>query len=64
VKVSVCAVECCGIWFRILVSSIAGINQISFQLLVCEWLQGDASIALESPDQKTRGFVFQIALPR
>jgi hypothetical protein len=25
--------------------------------LVCESLQGDVSIALESPDQKTRGFV-------
>jgi hypothetical protein len=29
-----------------------------------ELLQGEAGIALESPDQKTRGFVVQIALPR
>jgi hypothetical protein len=26
--------------------------------------QGDGGIALESPDQKTRGFVIQIAFPR
>jgi hypothetical protein len=32
--------------------------------LVCESLQGDVGIALESPDQKTQGFVVQIALPR
>jgi hypothetical protein len=31
---------------------------------VDESLQGDTSIALELPDQKTRGFVVQIALPR
>jgi hypothetical protein len=29
----------------------------------CESLQGEVGIALESPDQKTRGFVVQIALP-
>jgi hypothetical protein len=29
-----------------------------------ELLQGDPGIALESPDQKTRGFVVQITLPR
>jgi hypothetical protein len=29
-----------------------------FQIsVVCESLQGEADIALESPDQKTRGFV-------
>jgi hypothetical protein len=28
-----------------------------------ELLQGEAGIVLESPDQKTRGFVVQIALP-
>jgi hypothetical protein len=31
---------------------------------VVELLQGDPCIALESPDQKTRGFVVQIAPPR
>jgi hypothetical protein len=31
---------------------------------VDELLQGDVGIALESPDQKTRGFVVQITLPR
>jgi hypothetical protein len=31
--------------------------------IVCESLQGEAGIILESPDQKTR-FVVQIALPR
>jgi hypothetical protein len=31
---------------------------------VCESLQGEAGIALESPDQKTQGFVVRIALPR
>jgi hypothetical protein len=31
---------------------------------VVELLQGDLGIALESPDQKTRGFVVQITLPR
>jgi hypothetical protein len=30
---------------------------------VDESLQGDVDIALASPDQKTRGFVVQIALP-
>jgi hypothetical protein len=30
---------------------------------VDESLQGDIGIALESPDQKTRGFVVQIVLP-
>jgi hypothetical protein len=30
----------------------------------CEWLQGEADIVLESPVQKTRDFVIQIALPR
>jgi hypothetical protein len=29
---------------------------------VCGWLQGEADIILESPDQKTRGFLVQIAL--
>jgi hypothetical protein len=29
---------------------------------VCESLQGEIDIALESPDQKKRGFVVQIAL--
>jgi hypothetical protein len=35
-------------------------------LLCFEWelLQGDTGIALESPDQTTRGFVVQIALLR
>jgi hypothetical protein len=31
---------------------------------VCESLQEEAGIILESPDQKTRGFVVQIALSR
>jgi hypothetical protein len=31
---------------------------------VDESLQEEAGISLESPDQKTRGFVVQIALPR
>jgi hypothetical protein len=31
--------------------------QFFFRFLVCDLLQGDAGIALESPDQKTRGFV-------
>jgi hypothetical protein len=31
---------------------------------VYELLQGEAGIALESSDQKTRGFVVQIILPR
>jgi hypothetical protein len=26
-------------------------------LILCEWLQGVSGIALESPDQKTQGFV-------
>jgi hypothetical protein len=38
--------------------------QFFFRFLVCDSLQGDAGIALESPDQKTRGFVVQIALSR
>jgi hypothetical protein len=29
---------------------------------MCESLQGDAGLALESPDQKTQVFVVQIAL--
>jgi hypothetical protein len=29
-----------------------------------ESLQGEVGIALESPDQKTRGFIIQIALPQ
>jgi hypothetical protein len=33
-------------------------------LVVCELLQGEVDIALESLDQKTQGFVVQIALPR
>jgi hypothetical protein len=36
----------------------------SFSAAVDESLQEDVSISLESPDQKTRGFVIQIALPR
>jgi hypothetical protein len=31
---------------------------------LCESLQGDPGIVFESPVQKTRGFVVQIALPR
>jgi hypothetical protein len=31
---------------------------------VCVSLQGEAGIALESLDQKTRGFVVYIALPQ
>jgi hypothetical protein len=31
---------------------------------LCESLQGKVGIALESPDQKTREFIFQIALLR
>jgi hypothetical protein len=31
---------------------------------VCESLQGEGSIVLESSDQKTRGFLVQIALKR
>jgi hypothetical protein len=38
--------------------------QFFFHVLVCDSLQGDADIALKSPDQKTRGFVVQIALSR
>jgi hypothetical protein len=38
--------------------------QFFFHVLVCDSLQGDAGIALKSPDQKTRGFVVQIALSR
>jgi hypothetical protein len=30
----------------------------------CEWLHGEAGIVLESPIQKTRGFMIQIALSR
>jgi hypothetical protein len=30
----------------------------------CELLQREVGIALESPDQKTRGFMIQIALER
>jgi hypothetical protein len=30
----------------------------------CEWLQDEAGIVLESPIQKTRGFMIQIALSR
>jgi hypothetical protein len=32
-------------------------------LIVCESLQGEVGIVLESPDQKTRGFMVLIALP-
>jgi hypothetical protein len=31
---------------------------------LCESLRGEVGIALMSPDQKTQGFVVQIALPR
>jgi hypothetical protein len=34
------------------------------RVFVCGSLQGDAGIVLQSPDQKTRGFVVQIPLPR
>jgi hypothetical protein len=33
-------------------------------ILVCELLQVKTGVVLESPDQKTRGFVVQITLPR
>jgi hypothetical protein len=41
-------------------------HQVSslLQVLVCESLQGDAGIALQSLDQMTQGFVVQIVLPR
>jgi hypothetical protein len=61
---------CCHChWFVVCSSSGFGC-QVSLQKLrflcgfLCESLQGDASIALESPDQKTRGFIVQIAFPR
>jgi hypothetical protein len=44
---------------------VGGDSVISFVLCcaaVDESLHGDVSIALESPDQNTREFVFQIAL--
>jgi hypothetical protein len=33
-------------------------------LVVCESVQVEVGIVLKSPDQKTRGFVIQIALSR
>jgi hypothetical protein len=33
-------------------------------VIVCEWLQGEVGIVLESLDQKTRDFLLRIALPR
>jgi hypothetical protein len=41
----------------------SGFFSFDFFGLLCESLQGDASIALESPDQKTQGFVVEIAFP-
>jgi hypothetical protein len=35
-----------------------------FWPVVCESLQENIGIPLESPDQKSRGFMVQIALPR
>jgi hypothetical protein len=35
-----------------------------YRIPVCESLQGETSIFLDLPDQKTRGFVVQIVLPR
>jgi hypothetical protein len=47
------------------VSNLSSVSLIDFELsVVCELLQGEAGIALELPDQKTRGFVVQIVLPR
>jgi hypothetical protein len=63
VKLPICSMECCGVWFRILVSSIAVVYQISLSI-ACGSLQGDTSIVLDSLDQKTRGFLVQIALPQ
>jgi hypothetical protein len=41
------------------------INEDHRFLVICVGIiAGSAGIALESPDQKTRGFVVQIALPR
>jgi hypothetical protein len=37
---------------------------IDLARVVCELLQGGVGIALESPDQKTRGFVVRITLPQ
>jgi hypothetical protein len=44
-------------------SVIAVVNQVSFPS-VCESLQVEAGVILESPDQKARGFVVQIVLSR
>jgi hypothetical protein len=44
-------------------SAIVVANQVSFPS-VCESLQVEAGVILESPDQKARDFVVQIVLPR
>jgi hypothetical protein len=54
------SVECFGSFPPVLTKFDFGID---LALRVCESLQGDVGIALESPDQKTRGFMVQIALP-
>jgi hypothetical protein len=56
------SILCCSFW-----PPSVGANQAG-DFFCCaavdESLQGEADIALESPDQKTRGFVIQITLPR
>jgi hypothetical protein len=46
-----------------LIVALQGEADIQF-LVVSKSLQGEAGIVLESPDQKTRGFMVQIVLPR
>jgi hypothetical protein len=44
--------------------SVATRSNAKLSRVACGLLQEEAGIVLESSDQKTRGFVVQIALPR